>query len=128
MRDLYSNIGAKVALAPAVVTAAGNGPAIDTHGSGRVAFIISTGAVAGSGDFGVKLQESDNGSTAWTDVSGAHQLQSNAPATLEADKAYRVGYLGHKRYVRLAATKAGGTSIALAAVAVFGNSASRPVV
>ncbi|HEV7417298.1 MAG TPA: hypothetical protein VGN98_14175 [Tianweitania sediminis] len=127
MRDLYSNIGAKVALKPAVVTAAGNGEAIDTHGFGRVAFAIATGAVAGSGDFGVKLQESDNGSTGWSDVTDAHQLQSNAPATLEADSAYRVGYLGHKRYVRLAVTKAGGTSVALAAIAITGNNASRPV-
>lgn len=127
MRDIFSNIGAKVALAPAVVTAAGNGLSIDTLNTGRIAFIVATGAIAGSGDFGVKLQESDNGSTGWTDVTDAHQLQTNAPATLEADSAYRIGYLGHKRHVRLAVTKAGGTSIGLAAVAVLGNPASRPV-
>lgn len=127
MRDLFSNIGAKVALAPAVVTAAGNGNSIDTNGMGRIAFIVATGAVAGAGDFGVKLQESDNGSTGWTDVTDEHQLQTNAPATLEADSAYRVGYLGHKRYVRLAVTKAGGTSVALSAVAVLGNTETRPV-
>lgn len=127
MRDLFSNIGAKVALKPAVVTAAGNGESIDLHGTGRVAFIVSTGAVAGDGDFGVKLQESDTGTSAWTDVEDEHQLQTNAPATLAADSAYRVGYLGHKRYVRLAVTKAGGTSVALAAVAVLGNTTDRPV-
>lgn len=118
MRDLYSNITALPALAPAVQTAAGQGAAIDTLGAGRMAFVVNTGAIAGSGDFGVKLQESDNGSTGWTDVA-ADQVDSTAPATLAADSSYRLGYRGWKRYVRLALTKAGGTSVAAGAVAVI---------
>ncbi|WP_306752721.1 hypothetical protein [Paracoccus actinidiae] len=118
MRDLYSNIAAIPALPPAVQSAAGNGAAIDTLGAGRLAFVVNTGAVAGAGDFGVKLQESDNGSTGWTDVA-ADQVDSTAPATLAADSAYRLGYRGWKRYVRLALTKGGGTSIAAGAVAVI---------
>ena len=118
MRDLYSNIAAIPALPSAVQSAAGNGAAIDTLGAGRLAFAVNTGAVAGSGDFGLKLQESDNGSTGWTDVA-ADQVDSTAPATLAADSAYRLGYRGWKRHVRLALTKAGGTSIAAGAVAVI---------
>jgi hypothetical protein len=118
MRDLYSNITAIPALAPAVQSAAGNGASIDTLGAGKLAFVVNTGAVAGAGDFGLKLQESDNGSTGWTDVA-ADQVDSTAPATLAADSAYRLGYRGWKRHVRLALTKAGGTSIAAGAVAVI---------
>jgi hypothetical protein len=127
MRDLASNIGAVAALAPAVTSAAANGAAIDTLGFGSVAFILSTGAIAGDGDFGVKVQESD------TDVSGdftdaaAAVVDTSAPATLAATSAYKLGYRGHKRFVRLALTKAGGTSIAAGAVAILGNAAQRPV-
>lgn len=118
MRDLYSNIAAIPALAPAVQSAAANGASIDTLGAGRLAFVVNTGAVTSAGDFGVKLQESDTGTSGWTDVA-ADQVDSTAPATLAADSAYRLGYRGWKRYVRLALTKAGGTSIAAGAVAVI---------
>ena len=118
MRDLYSNISAISALSPAVQSAAGQGAAIDTLGAGRLAFVVNTGAIAGSGDFGVKLQESDTGSSGWTDVA-ADKVDSSAPATLEADSTYRLGYRGWKRYVRLSLTKAGGTSIAAGAAAII---------
>lgn len=126
MRDLFSNIGAILALVPAVKSAAGEGPAIDTLGFNRIAFVVNTGAVAGDGDFGVKLQESDAADTGFTDVA-AELVDTSAPATLEASSAYKLGYRGHKRYVRLALTKTGGTSIAAGAVAVLGDAASRPV-
>lgn len=127
MRDLYSNIGAVLALAPAVKTAAGEGPAIDTKGFGSVAILVNTGAVAGSGDFGVKLQESDTTTGGdFTDADAA-VVDSNAPATLAASSTYKLGYRGFKRYVRLALTMAGGTSIAAGAVAVLGQAQSRPV-
>ncbi len=125
MRDLYSNIGAALALVPAVKTAAGDGAAIDLRGYGRVAFVANTGAIAGSGDFGLKVQESDNGAD-FTDAP-ASVVDTNAPATLGADAAYKLGYRGTKRYVRLSLTKAGGTSIAAGAVAVLGDPALTPV-
>lgn len=127
MRDLYSNIGAGLALAPAVQSAAATGAAIDTRGYGSVAFAVNTGAIAGDGDFGVKLQESDTDITGdFTDVA-ATSVDSNAPATLAASSTYKLGYRGHKRFVRVALTKAGGTSIAAGAVAILGNAATRPV-
>lgn len=127
MRDLAPNIGARLALAPAVQTAAATGPAVDTRGFGAAAFLVSTGAIAGSGDFGVKLQESDTDQAGdFTDAAAA-VVTSDAPATLSASAAYRLGYRGHKRFVRLALTRTGGTSIAVGAVAVLGNARSRPV-
>lgn len=47
-------------------------------------------------------------------------------ATLAASS-YKLGFRGHKRYVRLALTKAGGTSIALGAYAIRGNLDDAPV-
>ena len=117
MRDIYSNFAAIPALAPAVQTAAAQGAAIDLLQTGSVAFIVTTGEVAGSGNFGLTLQESDTGTSAWANVD-AEQMDSNAPATLAASSAYRLGYRGWKRYVRLSLTRASGTSIAAGAVAV----------
>ncbi|UOK70440.1 hypothetical protein [Ancylobacter polymorphus] len=125
MRDLVSNIGIVPAIAPAVQSAAADGIAVDLKGFNRVAFAINTGAIVGSGDFGIKVQESDDGST-FTDAAASAVL-GTVPATLVAASAYKVGYIGFKRYARLAITKAGGTSIALGAVAIKGDPASAPV-
>lgn len=126
MRDLFHNIDAAVALAPAVLTATANGLAIDLKGANRAAIVVSTGAIAGAGVFGVKLQESDTTTSGdFADVAAA-QVDSDAPAVLAADSAYRLGYRGHKRFLRLVATRTSGTSIALGAVAVRGDLAHRP--
>ena len=125
MRDLVSNIGVAQAIAPAVQAAAADGIAVDLKGFNSVAFVINTGAVAGSGDFGLKVQESDNGS-AFTDAP-ASAVQGTVPATLAAASTYKLGYVGFKRYARLSLTKAGGTSIALGAVAIKADPANRPV-
>lgn len=126
MRDLYSNIGVVLALAPAVQAAAADGVAVDTKGFNRLAFVVNTGAIVGSGDFGLKLQESDASGSGFADVSAA-QVDSNAPATLTASGSFKLGYRGTKRYVRLSLTKVGGTSIALGASAVLGDPADAPV-
>lgn len=118
MRDLYSNIASVPALAPAVQSAAATGAVIDTKDTKAVAFVLNTGAIASSGDFGVTIQESDTTTSGdFADAAAAH-IQTDAPATLEANASYRLGYLGFKRYVRLSLTKAGGTSIAAGASAV----------
>lgn len=118
MRDLYSNVTAVPALAPAVQSATVNGGAIALTGYKAAAVVLNTGAIASAGDFSAKLQESADGSTGWADVAAA-QVDSDAPATLEAASTYRIGYGGFLPYVRLVLTKAGGTSIAAGAVAVL---------
>lgn len=127
MRDIASNIGAVPALAPAVQAAATTGAAIDIKGFGSLAIVVNTGAIVGDADFGVKLQESDTTTSGDFTDAAADVVDSNAPATLEASSSYKLGYRGFKRYVRLALTKAGGTSIAAGAVAVLGQAQSRPV-
>jgi hypothetical protein len=130
MRDLAHNIGAVLALAPAVQSAATSGPAIDTKGFNSIAIVVSTGAVAGDGDFGLAIQHSDTTTSGDFVDAPAGTFTSNAPATLAATSAYKLGYAGGaslKRYLRLSLTKAGGTSIAAGAVAVLGNAADKPV-
>lgn len=119
MRDIYSDLDATPALAPAVQAAAATGLVIDLQGKTGLAFVVNTGAVAGAGDFGVTIQESDTTTSGDFANAAAGVIVSDAPATLAATSTYRLAYRGYKRYVRLSLTKAGGTSIAAGAVAVF---------
>ena len=126
MRDLYSNIAATLALAPAVQAAAATGATIDLQAARSVAFVVNTGAIVGDGDFGVTIQESDTTTSGDFADAAAAVIDTDAPDTLEASASYRLGYRGFKRYVRLSLTKAGGTSIAAGAVAVT-EPLTRPV-
>ena len=127
MKDTYHSFVSRQAIVPAVKTAAENGTTIDLQGFGSALFSINTGAVVADGDFGVKLQESDTTTSGdFTDVT-AGDILGDVDATLEASSTYDLGYTGRKRYVRLAVTKAGGTSIAIGAVAVLGHAAVSPI-
>lgn len=129
MKDTYNDNKAVQALAPAVVSAAASGSTVDLSGFDSALFAVNTGAIVGSGDFGVKLQESDTTAEAdFADVAPVDHL-GTVPTTLSANSVYRFGYIGseRKRYVRVVVTKAGGTSIALSVVAVLGHPALAPV-
>lgn len=126
-KDIYSNTGLALALSPAVQAAAVNGPAVDLKDFASALVAVNTGAIVGAGDFGVKLQHSDTSTGGdFVDVPAA-DVQSNSPATLAADTSYKLGYAGSKRYLRLAVTKAGGTSIAAGAVVIKGRPNIAPV-
>ncbi|MBP2445944.1 hypothetical protein [Rhizobium leguminosarum] len=125
MRSIAANIGAKSSIDPAVQAASANGTGIDTLGYNSLAFIVQTGAIVGSGVFGVSLEDSDDNAT--FAAVAAEQVKSNAPATLVASSSYKVGYHGFKRYVRPVLTKASGTSIAAGVSAVLGGASQRPV-
>lgn len=127
MRDMKSNIAAQVAIAPEVLSGNKTGVAVNLLNANRMAFVISTGAIVGAGSFTVKVQESDTASGGGFADAAPEWVDSEAPAPLEAAAAYRVGYHGHKRFVRLVVTKGGGTSLALSAVAVLGDLSERPV-
>ncbi|QRG08811.1 hypothetical protein EZH22_11320 [Xanthobacter dioxanivorans] len=127
MRDLMNNVGVVQAIGPAVLSATATGPALDLLGFNSAVLVLNTGAVAGSGNFTAKLQESDTTTPGdFTDVA-ASDLHGAFPASLSADAVLKVGYRGHKRYVRAVITKNSGTSIAAGAVLVKGDAASRPV-
>jgi len=123
MRDTYHSFAAVQALASASQGSATTGPAIDLSTFESVLFVVNTGAVAGSGDFSFKLQESSVPDDAgFADVAAADLLGA-APTTLAATSVYRLGYVTSKmkRYVRLALIKNGGTSIQAGAVALLGH-------
>ena len=124
MRDLASNIAVVTSIAPAVLTATAIGTSVDLLGFNSAALVISTGAIAGAGDFAPKLQESDDGTT-FTDVA-ASDVTGTAPAALAATSTVELGYKGFKRFIRPVLTLVSGTSIAAAAVVIRGNPAKSP--
>ena len=71
--------------------------------------VIHTGTMT-DGSVAITLEHSDDNST-YTTVSGA-ELQGTAPtiAASDDDKVYELGYLGHKRYLRVSAVTTGGST------------------
>lgn len=125
MRDNASHLGLAPSIAPAVLTATATGSSVDLSGFNAATIVVQTGAIAGSGNFAPKVQESDDGTT-WTDVAAA-DLIGTFPTALAASSIIKVGYKGYKRYVRPVLTLVSGTSIAAAASVIRGRAASRPV-
>lgn len=128
MRDLSSNIGNVLALAPAVQSATIKGAAIDLTGFNSVAFSICTGAIVGSGNFTVTVEESPTSTDGdFTPVDDDYLTGDNVADPLAAASAYKVGYIGHMKFARIVLTKNSGTSIAAGATAVKGHPRSAPV-
>ena len=125
MKDIYSGYGLSQGAVPAVLAATTTDTGVDLQGFNAALVIVATGAIAGSGDFTTKLQESDNNSD-FTDVA-AGDLLGTFPATLEASSVVKVGYVGNSRYIRTVTTKNSGTSVAAAIVVVKGHPYDAPV-
>lgn len=127
MRSIEPNIGVTPVIAPAVFTGNNTSDAIDLLGFESACLAVQTGAIDGSGSFSVKLQESDEtAGGSFTDV-GEEHLTGSVAAPLEAGTTYRLGYIGHRRYVRTVLTRASGTSLALGAVLIKGHPHDAPV-
>jgi hypothetical protein len=127
MRDLHSNISAVASLVPAVHAATLKGTAIDLLGFNGAELIVSTGAIAGAGLYVMSFEESDTTTDGdFADVAAGDLIGTALPASLEASTVYKLGYVGHKRYVRAVITKTSGTSIAAGAVIVQGYPRLRP--
>lgn len=127
MKDFISGIGIIAALAPAVVAASADGPAVDLQGFNSATLIVNTGAIVGAGLYDVKLQHSDTTTGGdFVDVPAA-DLLGTLPADLAAASVYKQGYKGTKRYIRAVITKQSGTSIAAGAVILRGHPYDAPV-
>jgi hypothetical protein len=127
MRDLANNIGIAQTLAPADYAATTKGTAVDLKGFNGAAIIVNTGAITAAGLYAVSVQESDTTTDGDFSAVDAGQLVGSLPASLAAASAYKVGYIGNKRYVRAVITKTSGTSIVAGAVVVKGHADQRPV-
>ena len=115
MRDHASDFNFVLSTAPAVITATDTATGIDTRGYDSVTFAINTGAIVGAGNFTSKVQDSDVLGSGYVDVAANYLTGSTLPAVLAAASAYKVGYIGPKRYARLVTTLNSGTSIGFSA-------------
>jgi len=134
MRDLASNLAVRPVIAPAVVAdnTAAVGTVIDRLGFDSLAYVIATGTLADAdATFAVLLEESDASGSGFTAVADTDLVGTEADAgfTFADDGEVRkLGYIGHKRYTRLTITPTGNSGSApIAAVAVLGHAAERPV-
>ena len=126
MKDLRSKIAAVAATKPAVLAATETSAPIDLQGYNSAVVIVSTGAIAGAGDYTTKLEHSDTTTGGDFTAVAAGDLLGAFPASLAADSVYRVGYKGPKRYIRAVTTKNSGTSIAAAVLVVKSNGFNQP--
>ncbi len=134
MRDLHNHIEIRRAISPVSVadTTAQVSEIIDRQGFDSLEFAIATGSIADAdATFAVKVEDGDNASlTDAAEVDDAELLGTEAAAGFGADddnETRKIGYIGHKRYVRLTITPTGNASAALlAAVAILGNAHIQP--
>jgi len=128
MKDSFNNLKTVAAIAPGVKTDAENGAAIDLRGFGSATVVVQTGAIAGAGDFGFKLQHSHTTTSGdFVDVPAGDLLGTGQAGPMEATSVYKVGYIGPRRYIRVATIDNGGTSVAIGATAILGHPAVAPV-
>ncbi|SBW05841.1 conserved exported hypothetical protein [uncultured Alphaproteobacteria bacterium] len=128
MRDLKNNISVVASLLPAARTASANGTSADLNGFGSAVAVVEFGTRT-DGTHTPALEESDDGTTftaaAASDLLGSFTACSSASTD---EVVQRVGYIGSKRYIRVAMTVASATSGALSsAVIVLGHPDFAPV-
>jgi hypothetical protein len=136
MRDLHNHIHTVRAISPVSVAdnTAQVSQIIDLQGYNACEFVLLTGAIADADATFAVLVEDGNDS-ALSDaaaVPDAQLLGTEALAGFQFDddnETRKIGYIGHKRYVRLTVTPSGNASAALvAAVAVLGHPAAVPTI
>jgi hypothetical protein len=111
-RDLVNRVSPAQSLKAQVVTAAVNGSGVDLQGFDSAVFVVDAGAITGTTPtITPRAEESDDNATftpiAATDLDGG--LLVNI-ATGADNVIQKRGYLGAKRYVRLAISAVGGTT------------------
>lgn len=103
-RDFASNIDAVESLRPADHAAGTNGQAVDLRGADSAAAVITVGAVTGSA--AIFLEEADADASGdpdtWTAVD-SDDIIGTPIAAAEANTAYKLGYIGSKRFLRVVA-------------------------
>jgi tRNA U34 5-carboxymethylaminomethyl modifying enzyme MnmG/GidA len=131
-RDNVNNVKIVSTLVPAVYktnqTPGSGTTSVDTQGFESATVVIHTGAYT-DGTLTPKLQESDNGST-WTDVAAGDLLGTFAAvgAAGDANKTFKVGYRGSKRYIALHVTASGSpaTGAAVGATVILSHPKHAP--
>lgn len=108
-RDMYHNISPVISLAPAARTANEAGAAVDLAGFYGALVVIATGTIT-DGTHTFVVEESVDG-TNWAPVDDK-ELLGTEPVVEASDsnKAFRIGYLGDKRYIRVAVSVSGASN------------------
>ena len=128
MRDSSSTISPALSVNFGPKTATANGAAVDLLGFGSAVVIVPFGTWT-DGTHTPKQQESDNGTSGWTDVAAADRIGTFAAVSSGAgsNTVQRQSYIGGKRYIRAVITVAGATAGAVAGAMVLrGHPASAP--
>lgn len=133
MQDLMSNIHPTgVAVATVTDTTAVVSGIVDRQGYDSLTFLIAAGTLADAdATFTVLVEEgddsglSDAAAVADTDLLGTEALAGFTYA--DDGEARKIGYKGHKRYIRCTVTPAANTGSApIAIIPVLGHPASAP--
>ena len=135
MKDLYNNVTLAAAQYPASISATGSVISVDRRGYDSVLACVNTGAmttVDSSNYFSYTLVESDDGSTftavAAADIEGGStNLIAKLDAAGDADKLFKLGYKGSKRYVGILPTETGTSVVIAGAFFILGDPADAPV-
>lgn len=140
MRDIHSGLSVAVAIAAATLDADNTPPTIDLQGYNAAEIVLAIGAggitFSGTNKIEFKLTHSDDDAT-YTEVSvddvlgvdsvtdGIIKALTSAHATASA---YRFGYKGGKRYLKLLADFSGthGTGTPIAGLVLLGHGAVQP--
>ena len=117
-KDLHNLISVTTAIALTAVADGEDvaGVSIDRQGSDGLEFIFQVGAYT-DGSVTPLVQESDDDST-YTDVADADLTNTEASAALSAAGVSSIGYIGDKRYVKVTAATAAGSTLSVGATAV----------
>lgn len=134
MRDLFNNINVKRVLSPAAAVTDNTafvGQVVDRLNYDSLTYLIATGSLADAdATFTVLLEESNSSGSGFTAVDDKDLLGTEALASFtfaDDDKAFKLGYIGSKRYTRLTITPANNTgNVFLAGVAVLGHPHNAP--
>jgi hypothetical protein len=126
MQDLHSNIKVVPALTPRAAIATDTttaGTAVDLQGFEACVFAIASGVLT-DGSYTPLIEESDDNSS-YSAVADADLMSTEAAEAFAATddaEVHKIGYIGHKRYVRLSMVAASTTSGGfLAAIAILGH-------
>lgn len=130
LRDLRASIAPAESIRAQSLTATANGTGVDLRGYDSAAILIAVGAFAGTTPTGtLQIQESDDNVT-FTAVNAADLQGGALPAmdTTNDEQVLERGYIGVKRYLRVALTAiaGAGASLPIAAVVIRGHPHVKP--
>lgn len=118
--DLHSRVNTVNCVPPAALAADTNGAAVDTLGFESLEYVIHVGTAFVGGGFDVTLEESDTGAFGGEETAvPAEETLGALPSIAigDANKTFRVGSIGKKRYQRIVLTETGTISAGVIGVA-----------